>query len=130
MSKPHIFQLDQIEWVDERAEPNPAPASMIREAERTGARRKRLARGECGYFSQYNVMPPGFEVPPHSHSHDELLIVLSGGCTLRGGEGDGVELKARDSAALAAGREYGFRVGPQGMEFMVVRPSEARSEFR
>lgn len=130
MSVPNIFQLDEVPWVDEAAEPNPAPPAMRAEALRKGARRKRLARGECGYFSQYSLMPPGFEVAPHSHSHDELFIVLSGSCTLIGGPGDGVELKARDSAALAAGREYGFRVGAQGIEFMVVRPGEARSAFR
>lgn len=130
MSQSNIFQLEAIPWVDESAESNPAPMAMREEALRKGARRKRLARGECGYFSQYSVMPPGFEVSPHSHSHDELFIVLSGSCTLMGGEGDGIELVARDSAALAAGREYGFRVGAQGIEFIVVRPGEARSDFR
>lgn len=130
MSQTNVFQFEKISWVDEGAEPNPAPAAMRADAERKGARRKRLARGECGYFSQYSVMPPGFEVPPHSHSHDELFIVLSGSCTLIGGPADGLELGARDSAALAAGREYGFRVGAQGIEFIVVRPGEARSDFR
>ena len=130
MGSSNIFQLESIPWVDEGAEPNPAPAAMIEDAKRKGARRKRLAQGQCGYFTQYSVMPPGFEVPPHSHSHDELFIVLSGSCTLVGGEGDGIVLGARDSAALAAGREYGFRVGAQGIEFMVVRPGEARSDFR
>ena len=128
MPKPTIFQLDAIDWVDERREENPAPAEMIAEAEKSGARRKRLANGESGYFSQYTTMPPGFEVPAHSHSHDELFIVLSGGCMLTTG-GKTVELAARDSAALAADHEYGFVVGPEGLEFMVVRPGAAQSNF-
>lgn len=128
MAKPTIFQLEEIDWVDERKQAKPAPEAMIAEAERSGARRKLLARGESGYFSQYTSMPPGFEVPPHSHSHDELFIVLSGGCRLMT-DGRSVELRARDSAALAAGHEYGFTVGSDGIEFMVVRPGDAQSNF-
>jgi quercetin dioxygenase-like cupin family protein len=128
MAKPAIFQLEKSEWVNERAENDPAPEEMITEAERTGARRKRLAQGEIGYFSQYTTMPAGFEVPPHSHNHDELFIVLSGGCRLSTG-GEVVDLTARDSAALAAGHPYGFVVGDEGIEFMVVRPGDANSNF-
>lgn len=130
MSDPKVFQLGRIDWVNERAAPNPASETMIAEAERTGARRKRLAQGECGYFSQYTQMPAGFEVPAHSHDHDELFIVLSGGCSLTLDGGKTVELAARDSAVLAAGHTYGFTVGPQGLEFMVVRPGDARTAYR
>jgi quercetin dioxygenase-like cupin family protein len=128
MAKPSIFQLDEIDWVDERKQANPAPEEMIAKAETTGARRKHLARGESGYFSQYTTMPAGFEVPPHSHSHDELFIVLSGGCKLTT-DGKETTLRARDSAALAGGHEYGFVVGDEGIEFMVVRPGDAQSNF-
>ena len=127
MDQPSFFQLDAIDWVDERKQANPAPEAMIAEAEKSGARRKRLAQGECGYFSQYTTMPPGFEVPSHSHDHAELFIVLSGGCTLDTDDGRTIELNARDSAALAAGKAYGFVVGPDGIEFMVVRPGYAQS---
>ena len=130
MNEAKVFELEKIEWVNERAESNPAPEEMIAEAERTGARRKRLAQGECGYYSQYTFMPPGFEVPSHSHDHDELFIVLSGGCALTTDDGKTVQIGARDSAALAAGRPYGFTVGEDGIEFMVVRPGEASSAFR
>ena len=130
MDGPKIFELEKIEWVDERKEPNPAPEEMLAEAERTGARRKRLAEGECGYYSQYTYMPPGFEVPAHSHDHDELFIVLSGGCALTTDDGKTVDVKARDSAALAAGRPYGFVVGADGIEFMVVRPGDAATGYR
>ena len=130
MSELAFFQLDKMPWVDERKEDVPAPEEMISAAERTGARRKKLARGECGYFSQYSTMPAGFEVPAHSHDHDELFIVLVGGCTFHSGDDPPLELRARDSAALAANRKYGFVCGPDGMEFIVIRPGDAGSSFR
>jgi quercetin dioxygenase-like cupin family protein len=128
MSEPTFFQLDDIGWVEERKESEPAPEQMIAEAERVGAKRKKLAQGECGYFSQYTTMPAGYEVPPHSHSHDELFIVLSGSARVTTA-GKTLELRARDSAALAGGKEYGFVVGPEGIEFMVVRPGDANSSY-
>jgi quercetin dioxygenase-like cupin family protein len=123
--EPTIFEFDEIAWVDERKEPHQAP-KLIEEAERTGARRKRIATGQGGFFQQYTTMPPGFEVPMHAHDHDELFIVLSGGCTFwPDGPGQGVELKARDTVALAANHEYSFVCGPEGMEFYVIRRGEA-----
>lgn len=124
-SKPTLFPFDDIDWVDERAEATGAP-ELIEQAERTGARRKRLARGEGGFYLQYTTMPPGFSVPLHSHDFDELLIVASGGCTFwPNGPDESVELKARDSVTLAADHEYAFTCGEQGMEFYVVRLGEA-----
>ena len=100
--EPTLFVFDELDWVDERREPG-AAAKLIEEAERTGARRKRISRGEGGFFHQFTTMPAGFEVPMHSHDHDELFIVLSGGCTFwPDGPDRSVELKARDSVALAA----------------------------
>jgi quercetin dioxygenase-like cupin family protein len=123
--KPTLFEFDAIDWVDERSEPFAAP-KLIEAAERMGARRKKLARGECGFYQQYTTMPAGFEVPMHSHDFDELLIVVAGGCTFwPDGPDRSVELKARDSVALAANHEYAFLCGPQGMEFYVVRRGEA-----
>lgn len=123
--EPTIFAFDDIDWVDEHAEPHPAP-KLIEEAERTGARRKRIARGEGGFFQQFTTMPPGFEVPMHSHDHDELLIVVAGGCRFwPDGPDRSVELKARDSVALAANHPYAFVCGPEGMDFYVIRRGDA-----
>jgi quercetin dioxygenase-like cupin family protein len=130
MNEPMIFQLEKIDWVDERAEATRAPEAMIAQAERSGAGRKRLSRGQCGFFSQYTRMPAGFHVPAHSHDHDELFIVLAGSCTLTLDGGHSVELVARDSASLSAGHPYAFTTGPAGLEFMVVRRGEAGSTFR
>jgi len=124
-SGPTVFEFESIDWVDEHREPNLAP-KLVEAAERTGARRKRIATGQGGFFQQYTTMPAGFEVPMHSHDHDELLIVVSGGCTFwPDGPDHSVELSARDTVALAADHEYAFVVGPLGMEFYVIRQGEA-----
>lgn len=123
--EPTLFVFDELDWVDERREPG-AAAKLIEEAERTGARRKRISRGEGGFFHQFTTMPAGFEVPMHSHDHDELFIVLSGGCTFwPDGPDRSVELKARDSVALAAHHPYAFVCGEEGMDFYVIRQGEA-----
>lgn len=123
--EPTVLKFDDIDWVNERKEPNQAP-KLIEAAEKTGARRKRLAQGEGGFFYQYTTMPAGFEVPMHSHDHDELFIVLEGGCTFwPDGPEYSVELKAQDSVALAANHEYAFKCGSEGMNFYVIRQGEA-----
>ena len=85
--------------------------------ERNGARRKFLARGEQGFHAQYSTFPPGYEVPPHTHDVDELLVILEGGCTVT----DGTALARHDSVTVPAGHEYGFRCGAEGMTLLTVR---------
>ena len=59
---------------------------------------------EGGFYLQYTQMPAGFEVPLHSHDHDELRMVLSGSCGIGPDVGEeSVELGPRDSVALAGG---------------------------
>ena len=82
---PSYFVLDEIEWPDERSAPT-APLELVEEAERLGARRKFLARGEGGFHSQYSEFPPGYAVPLHSHDHDELILLLDGSCTMSDGQ--------------------------------------------
>ena len=124
-SKPTIFEFESIDWVDETSEAHLAP-KLVEAARKSGARRKKLARGEAGFFLQYTTMPAGFEVPMHSHDHDELLIVLAGGCTFwPDGPDHAIELKRRDSVTLAANHEYSFVCGPEGLELYVVRQGEA-----
>src|SRR6266850_1780338 len=87
--------LDEIPWPDEGR--SGAPKELVEEAKRKGAKRKFLARGEGGFHSQYAEFPAGYTVPMHSHDHDELIVLLSGGCTMLGG---GPTLGARDSMVL------------------------------
>ena len=86
---PVFFHVDEMPWPDEST--TNAPRELVEEAKRKGARRKFLARGEGGFHSQYSVFPPGYTVPPHSHDHDEMIVLLAGSCSLLG---DGPTLRA------------------------------------
>jgi len=116
--------LDEISWPDEGA--SGAPKELVAEAKRKGARRKFLARGEGGFHSQYSEFPGGYTVPLHSHDHDELIVVLDGGCTMLG---DGPTLGRFDSMVLTAGHEYGFTAGPDGMTFMTIRTGRSETKL-
>jgi quercetin dioxygenase-like cupin family protein len=113
---PSYFVLDDIEWPDETREPT-APRELVEQAQRLGARRKFLARGEGGFFSQYSEFPAGYTVPMHSHDHDEMIVLLDGSCAMT----DGRTLGAHDSVVLHAGFEYGFTAGDDGMVFLTIR---------
>jgi len=118
-----FFVFDEIDWANERAGGAPAaPAALVAAAERSGARRKRMVTGQAGYFMNHSVMPAGFEVPLHSHDHNELIVVVAGGCTMLG---DGKELAANDAMVFTAGHEYGFRCGAEGMTFLTIRTGES-----
>lgn len=119
---PRFFQVDQIPWPE--SEPADTPAELVEEAKRLGARRKFLARGEGGFWSQISEFPPGYTVPMHSHGHDEMIVVLDGGCELLGG---GPTLAANDSMVLLAGYEYGFTAGPEGMTFLTIRGADSKT---
>ncbi|HWE56461.1 MAG TPA: cupin domain-containing protein, partial [Acidimicrobiales bacterium] len=66
-------------------------------------------------------MPPGTIVQPHSHNRDELMVVVSGGCLFD----DADQLGPGDSALISANTPYGFVVGADGMDFLIVRTGAA-----
>ena len=117
---PAFFDVSEIPWPAE--EPASAPAELVAEAKRLGARRKFLARGEGGFHSQVSEFPAGYVVPLHTHDHSELIVILEGGCTMLGG---GPSLTAGDSMVLVAGHEYGFTADADGMTFMTIRTGES-----
>ena len=122
---PTVLIYAEIEWDDvlRSAAPGTAPPKeLVAEAKKTGARRKKLARGEGGFFLNRSVLPSGFRVPPHSHNHDELMIVLSGGCQF---DDDLADLGPDDSIVIRASYRYGFTCGPDGMEFLTIRTADA-----
>jgi quercetin dioxygenase-like cupin family protein len=121
---PTFFRLNEIDWADETK--SGAPAELVEEAKRRGAKRKFLARGEGGFYSQYSTFPAGYVVPMHTHDHDEMLVILEGGCTMLGG---GPTLQAGDSAVLAGGFEYGFTAGDDGMSFLTIRPGKSGTKL-
>jgi quercetin dioxygenase-like cupin family protein len=122
---PTFFLVDELPWPDETKTAT-APRELVEQAQRSGAKRKFLARGEGGFYSQYSVFPPGFTVPLHSHDHDEMIIVLEGSLTMLD---DGPTLGAHDSMVLIGGHEYGFTAGADGMTFMTIRPGAATTKL-
>jgi quercetin dioxygenase-like cupin family protein len=122
---PTVLIYHQIEWDDvlRTAPPGAAPPKeLVAQAKKSGARRKKLVRGEAGFFMNRSVLPPGFRVPSHHHDHDELMIVLKGGCQF---DDEVATLAADDSIVIHAGYQYGFTCGSEGMEFLTIRRGEA-----
>jgi quercetin dioxygenase-like cupin family protein len=124
MTGAEVFRFDGIDWADEMqgtATTAPPPGSLVAAAQKLGARRKRMVRGENGFFMNHSELPPGFEVPPHQHDHDELLVVVEGGCTLDGT----TTLGPNDAVVITGGHTYGFVCGPEGMRLLTIRTGEA-----
>jgi quercetin dioxygenase-like cupin family protein len=69
-----------------------------------------------------SVMPADFRVPAHHHDHDELIVVLAGGCSFDDGLAD---LGPGDSVVIRANTHYGFTCGGEGMDFLTIRTGEA-----
>ena len=127
--EPAVLRYAEIEWDRplETARPGTAPPrELVAEARRSGARRKKVVRGEAGFYMNRSVLPPGFRVPPHSHDHSEMLVVLRGGCSF---DGDLGTLGADDTIVIHAGTRYGFTCGSDGMEFLTIRTGEATTEI-
>lgn len=127
MSKaPAIFSWDQLDWDNPLAslpKDKQPPKALVEKARgKRGAKRKRIVQGEGGFFMNRSQMQPEFRVPVHQHSHDELLVVLAGGCQF---DDDFAELGPGDSIVIYSGTKYGFTCGPNGMDFLTIRLGEA-----
>ena len=121
---PKVVIYDRIDWDSlTRAKTDVAPPkALVEKAQKHGAKRKKLIRGEGGFFMNRSVLPAGFRVPPHHHTHDELLVVLKGGCQF---DDDLATLGPDDSIVIHANYRYGFTCGPEGMDFLTIRMGEA-----
>ena len=66
-------------------------------------------------------LPPGAVVPPHSHSTEEVTVVLSGAVDV-----GGTRCEAGTVIVIPADAEYGLEVlGDEPLTFLVVRPTVA-----
>jgi uncharacterized cupin superfamily protein len=117
-----FLHFDDIDWAGAGAAVPNAPKELVEAARTTGARQKRMATGLSGFYMNHNVMPAGFTVPPHVHDHDELIVILEGGCTVLDG---GPTMTANDAVVIRAQHAYGFTCGPEGMRFLTIRTGEA-----
>jgi quercetin dioxygenase-like cupin family protein len=122
---PSVFHFEKVAWDDAASSldrSDPRTRDLARKARETGARRKKIVRGECGFFMNRSVMPANFRVPAHHHDHDELLVVLAGGCRFDEGL---AELREGDAIVIRANTHYGFTCGSEGMDFLTIRTGEA-----
>jgi quercetin dioxygenase-like cupin family protein len=119
MSDGSIYRFDEIDWHVPISEGTDLEAAE--KAGKLGAGRKFLTQGDSGFYAQVVRIPPGFTAPPHSHSHAEIFMVLSGTCTM-----NGEAMTERDMTVVPANSSYGFTAGADGVEFLVVRNGQAR----
>ncbi len=118
MSETAVYRFDDMEWhvpVSEGTDMEKAD-----QAGRQGVRRRLMAQGESGFYTQVVDMPPNFEAPAHSHSHAEVFMVLEGSCTM-----NGEPLCQYDTTVIPEGGVYGFTAGPEGLRFLVMRGGKA-----
>jgi hypothetical protein len=66
-------------------------------------------------------------VESHAHSAAEVIHIVAGSLTPAGVD---APLTAGDSLVVPAGAEYGFRVGEEGVRFLIFRPSAATIAYR
>ncbi|MDH4169149.1 MAG: cupin domain-containing protein [Acidimicrobiia bacterium] len=120
-----IFRLlSELEW-ETAADQKPEVAALAARADAAGARRSRLTRGEHGFHVHISEMPRGFDVPPHTHSVGELMVILDGSIDVS----DGTRLGAGDTAIIPADHRYGFTVGDAGVRFLVARTEDAATNL-
>ena len=123
-SEPIVRHLATLEW-ETKADQKAEVAALAAQADDVGARRSRLTTGQHGFHSHISEMPPGFEVPPHTHDISEHMTILDG--TLH--VSDGTVLSTGDTVVIPANHLYGFTVGNEGVRFLVVRAADAATEF-
>lgn len=124
-----ILSFEKIDWdkpLQSSASGTAPPKELVEQAQKVGARRKKIVTGEGGFFMNRSQLPAGFRIPPHQHNHTEILIVLAGGCVF---DNDFGAAKADDSIVIPARNRYGFTCGPDGMEFLTLRLGEASTEL-
>lgn len=121
---PIVRHLAALEW-ETKADQKAEVAALAAQADDVGARRSRLTTGQHGFHSHISEMPPGFEVPPHTHDISEHMTILDGALHVS----DGTVLTTGDTVVIPANHLYGFTVGDQGVRFLVVRAADAATDF-
>ena len=111
-----IFHDDEVAWFSPPADAN-IPAALA-----AAVQRKIVTAGPIGGHVTVNAMPAEHVVLPHQHDCDEVIYILDGEITV-GGADDA--LSAGDALVIPARTTYGFRVGQEGVRFLLIRPREA-----
>lgn len=65
-------------------------------------------------------VPAGHHIAAHSHSEDEVTVILAGTAIV-----DGVTCDAGTLLVIPAHQEYAIDAGPEPLTFAVIRPRKA-----
>ncbi len=92
-----VLQVDEIAWPDEQPDATRRRSwSRRRSGSARAASSSRGARAASSRRSRSSR--PATTVPMHSHDHDEMIIVLDGGCTMLGDGGPTLQARRLDGA--------------------------------
>ena len=120
-----VTKSDAAPWSSPRL-PEGLSEDQIRRAGEV--RRQGLSDGAGGFFASRVVMPAALVTDPHHHDHSELIVIVRGSMEFDGGDG-AVTLTEHDAAVIDAGQTYGFVVGEDGVEFLLIRTALASSRL-
>lgn len=80
-----------------------------------------VADGLHGHpYVHVTEVPPGHHIAAHSHSEDEVTVILSGVALV-----DGVECGAGTLLVIPADQQYSIDAGAEPLVFAVIRPRKA-----
>jgi quercetin dioxygenase-like cupin family protein len=110
-----VFRDAEVAWFSPPADAG-IPGAMA-----AAVQRKIVTAGPTGGHVTVNEMPAQHVVLPHRHDCDEVIYVLGGHIMISGDD----TLTAGDALVIPAQTTYGFRVGDEGVRFLLIRPREA-----
>lgn len=120
-----VTKSASTEWTTPALPEGLTPDQLVRGQQ---VKRQGLAKGHGGFFASHVVMPAGLVTDAHHHDHSELIVILRGSMAFDDGE-QVVDLVADDAAVIDAGQMYGFVVGNDGVEFLLVRTAQSTSHL-
>jgi quercetin dioxygenase-like cupin family protein len=114
-----IHHYDDITWHVPPSDPKDLDLATPPNDGEAG--RKFLIQGESGFYLQTVKIPANFDAPVHSHDHAEIFMVVAGDCIF-----NGEAMRPLDCTVVAANEPYGFKSGPDGVQFLVTRNGVAK----
>lgn len=109
-----LWQEHKHEWETPSAKSTDSPEVRVLLGD---IRRKMIFQREGGFYAQVVRVPPGFTNPLHTHDYNELMVIIEGSCEFLGA---GLTAQAGDTAVIFAHRQFGYRAGPGGLQFMTI----------
>ncbi len=110
--------------VNEQEVPWSTPRTHTSGGIRGSSRNKFIGDEKLGPWVSVAGLEPGYTVSPHSHTADEVIIILEG--SMRVGD---KECNAGSILYVEKNTPYGLTVGPKGCKFINVRSGHAETNY-